>query len=569
MNIYLEPLKKLKEYQKIKAQIKESEASVVITGTSPVHKSGLISLAQNDFSRDVLVITADSASAERLRADITEMSDDAVTVTIPKRDIMLYDTEGHTLNFEGQRLEGLYKLCTKKPKIAIVPIESFLEYTVPKDELINRAFTLKEGNEISLSKLRKKLISCGYIHTEEIDGQGQFSIRGGIADIYPFSDKEPTRIELFGDEVDTIFNFDIFTQRRTTKKKSITIIPTKELLPVDDEEFVGKLQELAKKSRNPEFKNNIEEDINLIKSGRELKGAERYSSLIFNKKTNILDYLNNPLIFISEQRDISDRIKGFFHRLNEETLDLLEKGKLIKKIADFSFSENDFYHLIEEKKAVYIDSFYGSSYKTKVYEPTLINGIRMPKWNGSVKTLLEDLKPVITNNYSAVVLTSSAKSGEQLAKDLQKESLSATFYKDPPNLIPGHIIITTGKLSEGYEYKDAKTILVTHGQNYSVKKSKTAKKSKDPNRITSFEELHNGDYVVHSSHGIGIFCGIKSIETDGIEKDYIKIQYAKSDVLYLPVTQLDLLSRYIGAKDEGKVRLNSLGKSQSKGKKST
>ncbi len=556
MNFFTDPIKKLKEYQKIKAQILEGERSSAITGLSLVHKSGLICALQEDTKRPIIVIAKDENEGEKLTADINQMLGEAVY--LPPRDIMLYKTESSSFDFEGKRIDSLYSIITKKANIAVTTADAFIQYTLPMKELESSAFTVSVGEEYDVNNLKTKLVRCGYRKVDEVENKGQFASRGGILDIYPFSDEHPSRIEFFGDEVDTISTFDVFTQRRTDNIDSLTITPTREMLVTDTSKFCQKLNSLITAKSDPKFVQSIQTDIDLLENGLNVRSIDRYTTLLFDESALLCDYFENPIILLSEQRNIKDSLDAFYLRLNEDVEGLLESKEITKKLAKITLDESEFYSLLESKKAVYLDSFMGVSYKTPVYEPIFINVRRLPTWNGSISLLTDDLRDYISLGYGAVVLVSNEKSGKLLAEDLQEAKINATFDLSPNKLESKQIIITVGKLCEGYEYKEAKIALITHGQHIQ-KKHKPIKRDKNQKAITSFDELKKGDYVVHSLHGIGIFDGIQNIRNDGVEKDYIKIKYAKSDVLYLPVTQLDLLSKYIGIKEDGKVKLNKLG----------
>lgn len=556
MELFTEPVTRLKEYKKIKARIIERELSPAVTGLSLIHKSGLVCALCEELKRPAVFIAHDENEGEKLKNDILQMGCRAAF--LPQRDIMLYKTEGSSADFEGRRIETLYSVVNGQTDIIVTTAEAFIQYTLPPEDMKSAAFTIEVGSEYNLTDLCRKLVKCGYRSVDEVEGKGQFATRGGILDIYPFSDSNPCRIEFFGDEVDTVSDFDIFTQRRTDGRDFVTVTPTRELAVTDPTAFCDKLRSLIKSGSAEAFRSALEKDIELIENGLNPQSIDRYTTLLFNRLCTVCDYFEDPLIFVSEQRNIRDSLEAFYIRMNEEIGSLTESGEITKSLAKITLDETDFYGLLEKHKAIYLDSFLGLSYKTPTAEPIFIDARRLPVWNGSLALLTDDLRDYVSLGYGATVLVANEKSGRILAEDLREAKLPASYAQDPTIPPQKQIIVTVGRLSEGYEYKESKFALITHGQ-YIQKKNRTVKRGKDQKAITSFDELKKGDYVVHTLHGIGIFDGIQSIKSDGIEKDYIKVKYAKTDVLYLPVTQLDLLSKYIGVKEDGKVKLNKLG----------
>ena len=554
MNFINDVLKNDSDYKALLSDCQKSRLPTLCTGLSSVHKAAIISALYSHTSQKIAVITPDEASADALQQDLLSLKVNAVN--FPSRDYCLSDIKGYSKEYEHKRTDTLSKLLGGGFGVLTLSLDAALQYTLPPEKLRAANFSLKSGDCTEISALCERLLNSGYVRSELCEGTGQFSVRGGIVDIYPVNQKEPVRLEFWGDEIDGISYFDIETQRRTDNIDEIEITPACEVLYTQTE-LSEKLSRLLKSKTITENQaKQIERDINALENGITLQ-PDRYIPLLF--ETTVFDYLNNTLIILSDSVNISERLKSMAQQYEMDAENLLEEGFLNKKTAKLWLTKSEFYSKCE--KAVIMDNFTRGSYEIAPKNIINFNLKRSTAWGGDINVLLEDITYILENKGCAVILAGEDRAASVLTASLQERGINA-ILSETPEIKTGAVFVTTGGISDGFEIPSQKFILITH-RYIAADRKRVKKKAKKGQEIGSLDELKKGDYVVHEAHGIGIFDGINRITNGGVTKDYIKIKYAKSDVLYVPVTQLDLVSRYIGAATEdSQIKINRLGGSE-------
>lgn len=540
------------EYALMLSDVKKGRLPLVATGLSTVHKAAVISALRSHTGQKIVVITPDEATANQLTDDLKSMLNDAVY--FPYRDYCLADITGYSKEYEHKRTDTLSKLLDGAFDLLVMSVDAALQYTTPPVILKKANFCLKSGDSISTAELTERLLLGGYSRTDICEGTGQFAIRGGIFDIFPVGSATPYRIEFWGDEIDTICAFDTETQRRTDNVDQIKITPACEVL-YTKEALIEKLEKISKDKKIPENAlDKINTDIEALKGGISIN-PDRYIPLIYSENNTVFDYLDNTLFVVVESGNLSERFKSIEIRQAADTENFLEEGILNKYTAKLWLSKAEFWQKTEN--AVILENFPRTSYELKLKNIINFTYKRSTAWSGDLNVLLEDVTYTLENKGSAVIMAGGRRAAEVLTQSLREKGVKAVFSEDP-FINEGVVTVTLGGFSSGFEIPSKKFILITHryiaGEN--KRKKKYAKKGQE---IGSLDSLKKGDYVVHEAHGIGIFDGINRITNAGITKDYIKIKYAKSDVLYVPVTQLDLVSRYIGSSEESAIKINRLG----------
>ncbi len=543
------------DYKNLLSDCQKGRLPTLCTGLSNVHKAAVISALNSHLNQKIAVITPDEATAESISNDLLALGVNAVL--FPSRDYCLYDIKGYSKEYEHKRTDTLSKLLGGDFGVAVISLDAALQYTLPPQKLLNANFKVKSGDTLEISNLCEKLLESGYTRAEICEGTGQFSVRGGIFDIFPVNSKKPCRIEFWGDEIDNISLFDIETQRREETVDFIDITPAVEVL-YNPATLLEKLNSLSKsKSLTDKQKAQIEGDINALENGISIK-ADKYIPQIFGDST-IFNYLENTLLVLCDSLNINERLKSISSQNELDVSSLLEDGILSKKTAKLWLSKTEFYtHL---QNAVIMDNFPRGSYEIKPKNIVNFNFKRSTAWGGDIAVLCEDISYILENKGTAVILAGENRAARVLCDALREKNFNA-ILSDSPEMLPNTVFVTTGGLSDGFEVLSQKFMLITHRYIPSDRK-KHKKKTKKGQEIGSLDELKKGDYVVHEAHGIGIFDGINRITNSGVTKDYIKIKYAKSDVLYVPVTQLDLVSKYIGsATEDANIKINRLGGSE-------
>ncbi len=535
---------------------KENKA-VSANGLSDIHKSVITATLSRSLKRKAVVISQDEAHAVQLSNDLEALG--LTSVNFPQRDFNIGEVAGYSREYEHKRLDTLSALLGGAFDVLSVSVDAAIQYTVPKEILSKNIFALSVGETVSTNELAEKLLALGYSKSELCEGAGQFALRGGIFDIFPVNSSSPFRIEFWGDEIDSISVIDTETQRRTETVKSIKISPASEISDTA-EKVAEKLNQYLKSNKKltEKQRERIISDAELLSGGISIS-LDRYLNLVYEKPETVFDYLENPIIIVAESGNIAERFKSIGVINDADTESYLEKGFLSKKTAKLSLTEAEF--LKRTENAVYLESFPRGNYENAVYGVIPFNFKRLPAWNGDIKILLEDLSYNLSNGGSAVIMSGEERAAKLLAEQLSENKVNAVFSPDG-RIIPNGVCVICGGLSCGLEIPDKKFMLISN--RYIAPEVKRRKQKHNKGKeLGSIEELKIGDYVVHELHGIGIFDGIKRISNEGVVKDYIKIKYHGTDTLYVPVAQLNLVSKYIGAATEnGAVKLNKLGGSE-------
>ncbi|MBO7217788.1 MAG: DEAD/DEAH box helicase [Clostridia bacterium] len=531
--------------------VSKGRLPIEANGLSDIFKALLVAAVFKETKRKIILITPDEAAATVMSEDLKSLGVKAAL--LPARDFAVAGIVGQSKEYEHKRIDTLSKLLDGAFDVVLASAEAAAEFTIPSEVLRENTFTLEQGETVLLSELLEKLVLAGYTRVQQVDGTGQFSLRGGILDVFGINQQNPARIEFWGDEIDTISYFEIDSQRRTETTKFLKISPANEVL-CDREALKEKLLELAEdKKLTEKQKNCVYRDIEALQTGL-CFSFDRYVNLLYPNST-VFDYFENPLIITAEYKNVKEKATAHDLATNEDIKLFLEEGTVNQKTAKFHLTEEELTRLCE--KGILLDNFVPSSLSFGLKEMISFEAKRNSAWSGDISVLKDDIGYMLSKGGTAVIAAGNEKSAKLLSEDLNASGISTIYLEKLKGLPARGVVVTVGGMSSGFELPELNFSFITHKLIYSEKTKSRRKTSK--NAIGSLEELKHGDYVVHASHGIGIFEGINRITNSGITKDYIKIKYAKGDVLYVPVTQLDLVSKYIGTAEDGNIRLNRLG----------
>lgn len=557
MNVFEKMAARLPFVKDINNCVLKGFTPVSVSGVSNIHKAHTV-LGLSRIS-PVLVICDDEAHALRMTQDINEMSGDTTAVFFPAKDLNFALMEGISREYEHKRLEALSRISQGKSTVCCAGIEACLQAAIPPKALKEYSFELSEGSTVDTAELIRKLIAAGYTRTDQIEGQAQFSHRGSIIDVFPVQESRPVRIELWGDEIDTISYFDVESQRRTNSLKEVMIFPALEIIFPDREELTEKLKKLSSSARGRQAEKirlSISRDIEALDAGIMLTDLDKYYSICYDRTYTVFDYFESGITAVCEYSNCIDKGRAVLSQLSEDIKQLLEEGILFPKVMGFYTELADVESEILKRRAVFLDSFMRSNGEIRFRKLINANCRQTSSWSGNIVTLDEELKDLCGQGYCTVLLAGSEKTLPIIIKDLVGEGIDAEPLRDDSEIEKGRVYVRTGSLSGGFDYPDIGCAVITQQKTLTSKKRRY--KHKAGEEIKSLSDIRRGDLVVHAMYGIGKFDGIKSIETNGSTKDYITIKYAGTDVLYVPVTQLDLVSRYIGTGDDEGVRLNKL-----------
>ena len=574
MDKLLQFLKSIPEYSLLLKSVQKGEAAAV-TGIGQLNRSHLIAAMRRDTQKPIVVVCQDDMAAKRLQEELHAFLGETFPV-LPSRDLTLYDTAVVSRGWEQKRLRQLYDLATGATKLQILSWESMSQRTMPRDVLLRAAFSLEIGKEYFLEDLLQRLNDSGYSRCSMVEGPGQYALRGGILDVFSPAADFPIRAEFFGDELDTMGYFDPETQRRTENIDSIIVLPVGEsqpkLHPQGIEGLCADLQHMIarqkrRKNLNEPLIKTLEKDLEKYENGMLNPASDRYMALIYPEMTTAADYFPaDSVIILCDQGGLRRTAKTRCDEIGLQLDSLLQGGLVAGELCDYVCQWEDFCETLAGRCTLYLDSFGGSSYPDECKPKQLLPMVakQLPGYGGNMDTAANDLAHYQKMDFACLVLCGTRRRAELLQEMLRDKNLSA-FLCIPLTSMPkaGQILLAEGTLPFGMEYPSAKLAVLTEGQllaRGTPKKKATKKSATNRQKLNSFTDLTPGDLVVHENYGIGRFVAMEQIKVDGAVKDYVKIAYQGSDTLFVPATQLDLVSKYIGGGGEdAPVKLNKIG----------
>ena len=552
-------LKQTAEYQKLLAGVAgEGPAAVALFGLPPTARAQVLCALCEDTGRPALVLCAGEADATRFSEDCCVLGQ--TSEVFPARDFVLRPVEGMNHEYEYRRLSVLGNLVGGRTRVACAGIEAALQFTMPREEFCGNTMTIRPDDQLPIPELIEKLYGAGYHRRFQVEGPGQFSVRGGIVDIFAPDMAKPCRLEFWGDVVDTIHAFDIASQRREETVEKIYLSPAREVLFGDTAEAAARLREAlsrAKGERRRALEQVMDSDLKNLDGGTMPGAMDKYLALRYAKPAIILEYLDHPIVFFSEPSAVREAARALEYRFSEELKGLLEAGVLCAGLDRFYEEAAGLWYEAGRQRAVFCENFARTMPDVRLTATVNMPAHSLPPWAGEVNALVEDLTPLLEQKYAVAVLAGTERAAQALARDLNRAGLRAMAHTQPPQQIaPGGVAVLEGHLHAGAEYPFARFAVFTsrrHGQSARQQKKKKNK------GLASLSDIAPGDYVVHQNHGIGVYVGIQRLELQGVMKDYLKITYEKGDTLYVPVTQLDVISRYTAPGDSERVKLSRLG----------
>ncbi len=548
----------LNEYKRLKEAVLNGQTPALAVGLSPVHKAHLASALGLELGKTVCILTDDDASANRISSDIRAFSEKEV-IQLPARDVVLADVAGVSRGYEQRRIAVMDVM--PEARFITSSVQAAFQRTLPPSALKEAVITLNTGATVPLKELSKRLARAGYERCAQVDGVGQFSIRGGILDVSPPNADTPFRIEFWDDEIDSITAFDAGSQRRLDKVTTLRCLPCMETLPHlakgGTEGLVKSVLGLlsTRRKKHPELRANLERDAERLRETGTLPAADKYLPLIYPELATALDYLPpDAIIIIEDTPRFRDAAKDFTNRLAQDVLALQERGELPPSYGEYAIDFAGFCR--KYRSVIRLDSFLGSipELEPRHLENFIAN--QMNAYGGNLELAAADIRSYIQQGRAVVVLCGSNLRCRNMLDALTDAGLNASITDQLPK--GGCVAVMEGALSSGFEYPDLGLVVITEGQVFSRRRKASAKKT-NRDRVKSYADLTPGDLVVHEHHGIGRFIGMERMSIDGAERDFIKIAFAGTDFLYVPATSLDLISKYIGGGDAERVRLNKLG----------
>lgn len=524
-------------------------------------------------TKQKLVVTFSEQRAKELAEDL-KVFEDAVYY-YPAKDVLFYqaDIRGNLLTSE--RLSVLKAMAEGEALTVVTTFDALLDRLVMPEELYSQVKRLEVGAPLELSRIARELVAMGYEKNPQVEGVGEFAIRGGILDVFPLSEDAPIRIELWGDEIDSIRSFDVQSQRSIENLDAVTIYPATEMA-LDEERRdrglkkiekeaalrVTKLREAMKTEEAYRLSSMVEVLKDGLVDGLDMASAGSFLTYFYENTVTFVDYFENKntIIFIDEPARCLEMASAVELEFEESMKSRLLKGYVLSGQADALVSIKQILPKLGAFPTILLTTLDQKCEAFKPGDTFAISTRSINAYNKSFELLVKDLQGYRKKGYRIVLMSGSRSRAMRLAGDLADRDLRA-FYTEEVQGEPaaGEILVCFGKLKRGFELPMLKFAMITESDIFGQEHKKRRKKPRyEGERIGDFAELKIGDYVVHENHGLGIYRGIEKVEVDHITKDYIKIEYDKGGVLYIQANNLELLQKYAGA-DAKKPKLNKLG----------
>ena len=510
MQAFVAPLSELAEFETIQRKRKEKQGFLQITGCTTSQRTHLMYGLSDGFENKIIAVSSET-KAKQIYEEYRFL--DSKVYLYPAKDLLFYQADLRGKYLVKQRMEVFQAFMENQGITVVATFDAFMDALIPLEEMKKRVISLKLGDVVDFEQLKQDMIRLGYDREEQVEGPGQFAVRGGILDVYPLTEEVPIRVELWGDEVDSIRTFDVESQRSIENLEELLIYPASDF---------------------PEEE---------------------------SKRVSFLDYFirENTILFLDEPARLVERGVGIEQEFVQAQANRMESGYEVSDEEMKLFSTKE---IAEKMNRYYGIAFSTLDIKCKEFKAREVYNLQtkgVNPYNNSFEMLTRDLKRLKRTGYRVVLLSGSRTRAKRLAEDLRDYNLSSFYSEDLNRQVQGgEIMVTYGHVAEGYEYPMLKFMVISETDIFGKTKKKKKRKTYEGQKKQNFSELKIGDYVVHENHGLGIYQGIEKIEVDKVAKDYMKISYAAGGNLYIPATQLDLIQKYASA-DAKKPKLNRLG----------
>ena len=580
MKTFIEPLKELKEFSEVLGWLQEGKSPIQITGCIDTQKCHMIYGLSETYPFRVIV-TYNDIKAKEIYEDYKLF--DKNVMLYPAKDIIFFSADIRSNTIVSQRLQVVKRLIEKKPTTIITTIDGGMDRILPMSFMSHYAISFEQEKEVDLELLKQQLTHLGYERCGQVEGPGQYAVRGGIIDIFPLTEECPYRIELWDDEIDTIRSFDIESQRSIEQVKQFTIYPASEVVLSDEiihtgkkkieeetKQYVAHLREQMKTEEAHRMKEIIEEFIENLDLYNGSIAMDSFIDYFYDDTVSFFDYFKDlkTIFFFDEPARIEEKGRAVEEEFRESMIGRLEKGYILPGQSNIIFSYKDIIARLLNQTAVLISMMDHKMMNFTPEEQCDFMVKSVSPYNNNFEVLVKDLEKWKGQGYRVILLSASRTRAQRLSEDLREYQLSAFYGDDMSRLVqPGEIMVGVGQIHRGYEYPLIKLVVISESDIFGGRRKKRkAKKRYEGRKVQSFTDLNIGDYVVHENHGLGIYRGIEKIEVDKVTKDYIKIEYANSGVLYILATGLEVLQKYAGSEAK-KPKLNKLNSQEWKNTK--
>ena len=573
MNTILAPLRELGEYEDIQKQLNTQQGKVSISGCVDSQKLHMVYGLTEKY--DVkLIVTYSDMKAKELLDDCKLYCRESYY--FPAKDLIFYQADIHSNQLIKERVAVLRKLLEGEPITIVTTFSALMAHQLPLSVWQENVIEIEEGGIAEEAAIARQLVKMGYEKNYQVEAPGQFSVRGGIVDIFDLTRENPVRIELWGDEVESIRSFDIESQRSIEKLTEVSIYPATELILSKKalEDGLARMEKDCKKSAaffregtKPEEAHRLEQAVAELKEQvtqfQSFVNLESYIGYFYEETQSLVDFVADRklCICLDEPARIEEHANAVELEFRESMSTRAEKGYILPEQMNVLYGAREIYARLDKNRLLALSTMEYKGFPVKFQNRYAVNARNVSSYNNSFPELVKDLSHYKKNGYRVLLVSASSTRAKRLATDLMDEGLNA-FYSDNSQreLQPGEIMTFYGNVLKGFEYPMLKFVVISESDIFGKQNRKQKKKKVyEGQKIRDFSDLKIGDYVVHENHGLGIYKGIEKVEVDKVVKDYIKIEYRDGGNLYILATGLDVIQKYASADAAKRPKLNKLG----------
>ena len=573
MNLFIDQLKNLSSYNKIIENIEKRISPISVHGLSKENIAHIAYSIKENKENQILIITYDELRAKSIVEDL-KLFDKKNAQLLPSRQLVFYNFDAVSHNISNQRLKVLDGLINGDNLIVVASIESILNRVMKKEIFEKYKKKIIFGEEVIIDEIIESLVYQGYERVDMIEGKGQFSIRGGIIDFFPTTSQNPYRIELFDNEVDSIRTFNIKDQRSIENLSMAIITPAQEIFIEEKtkEKITQKINnqlsntvEIFNKNKENIAAEKLEEKfqdyISRLESNLTIENVDMILPFMIEELSSVIQYFKkDSVVLLDEPNRIEENIEGIKEDFVEKYKELYYSGEVLEAHKNIYIPYKNITEKLEDKVVLTTTALLKNSptYKPKEIINVLTKGIQA--FHNKIEILANELNDLKYKGYKVVILSGVEDRGQRLVEGLIDRGVDCIYSNSYDiEIKSGQVIVVPGTINSGFEYPRIKFTVISDKEVFgTVKRKRRKKERKNQEKISSFRDLKVGDYVVHESHGIGKYVGTEQLEVQGVKKDYLTVKYSGQDKLYIPVDQMELIQKYIGA-DAGKPKVSKLG----------
>lgn len=566
------PLHELGEFEEIVSLLKKPGKSAALTGCMESQKLHMINGLGEGY-KNRLIVTFSDIRVKEIMEDY-RFYDRNVT-GYPAKDLIFYQADIHGNQLTKERIKCMRRMLEDKEVTVVTTFSGLMSPQIPLSFWKEHIITIDKGSEVDEKELARRLVELGYEKNYQVEEAGQFSIRGGIIDIFDLTEENPYRIELWGDEVESIRSFDVLSQRSIQRLSSITVYPACEMI-LSGEQLQTGMSRIEQEGKNfaqqlkSEFRteeaHRIERQLKELKEEvfefKNLVNLDSYVHYFYEDTVSFLDLFSEDetCVFLDEPSRVKEHGQAVELEFRESMMHRVEKGYILPGQMNLLYSVEELAAKLMSHRVVTLSTLDLKGPLIKAAKKSDISVKSIPSYHNSFEALVQDLQRYRKNGCRVLLLSGSRTRAERIARDLRDQGLTAFYTEDENREVqPGEIMTYYGRVMKGFEYPLIKFAVISESDIFGIEKRKKKPKKKFTGRkINDFNELKVGDYVVHENHGLGIYRGIEKVEVEKVVKDYIKIEYRDGGNLYVLATGLDVIQKYASA-DAKMPKLNKLG----------